>query len=223
MVHLTPLKSAFLQHVWGFRLLNASISVLLNNRKTTDNYFPGCMHVHTYVCVYIHTYTHAHALFIYLHVHKYTYTHVYIHMYVYLCMQMQTKCSNNLSLQAHNLPKLDKTFEEKKPQIFCLSISENLLWCENNRNNSLFSGFFFLFLLIMSFIKVALSDPIYKTWSLIVIAKSGLCKCRLQSPGLPYPTEGKVLLKQSRNICEKTSYFHWRRYQEWVSGRKQHF
>lgn len=49
-----------------------------------------------------------------------------------------------------------------------MSLSENLLWYENNGNHSLFP---FFFQLIMSFIKVALSDTALKILSLILVSK----------------------------------------------------
>lgn len=54
----------------------------------------------------------------------------------------------------------------------------------------------------MSFTKVARSDPVYQTWSLTVTVKPSLCKCRLQNPGLPCATEGKVILKSKKYLWE---------------------
>lgn len=141
MVHLTPLKSTFLQHVWGFRLLNASISVLLNNRKAMENCFLGCIHVYTYVCIHSHTNTSTYIIYLLACAQIHLYTCFYICIYIYAC-----KCRQSVPIIYLCTPtirhNLTNDSRKKKPKhIFCLSTSQNLLWYENNGNNSLFPFF----------------------------------------------------------------------------------
>lgn len=127
-----------------------------------------------------------------------TLIHVYTYMYVYLSMQMQKYvpiiylCKFTI---CHNLTR--DLRKKKTKHIFCLIISQNLQWYENYGNNSLFTFFFF-----PSF---CLSWALPR-WHFLILyirpVKFSLCQCRLQNPGLAYPTEGEVILKSKKYLWE---------------------
>lgn len=154
------------------------------------------------MCVYTATETHAHTLLICLPVHKYTNTHIYTYMYVYLCMQ----CRQNVPIIYlctltiwHNLTG---DLRKRKQNTNFVWLFLKTYYDMKTMEIIHYFPFFLFFLLIMSFTEVALSDPVLKTWALMVTVKSSLCKCRLQNSGLTYPTEGKFILKSKKCLWE---------------------